>query len=247
MTDQEASYGAWQKEGAMKAMFVGLPGATLDRLTVALRLRWSDLVAVVVSRGAELVGSIERESPEIIVVCHNLKDMSGAEAITAVRSVTDCPLMVVAEDSDSDEGSRAIQALELGADDYVQLPRDLMEVMARAVALMRRSQRSKQKRDNDAGPITCRELTIIPESYEAFLGQAKVTLTPTEFRLLCLLARNRGAILTRETIRKLLWINDYYCPDALKKYVQRLRCKLGDDARNPTWIKTVHGVGYMLV
>ncbi|MDA0771118.1 MAG: helix-turn-helix domain-containing protein [Chloroflexi bacterium] len=69
-------------------------------------------------------------------------------------------------------------------------------------------------------------------------------LTPTEFKLLYLLAKNRHMTLSQEFIQRVIWADDIEAGDTLKKYVQRLRRKLGDDARNPIWIKTVHGVGY---
>ena len=85
---------------------------------------------------------------------------------------------------------------------------------------------------------------IIPEAFEAYLGPELVQLTPTEFKLLLCLARNRGVILTREAIKRIVGLNDFYSSDTLKKYVQRLRQKLGDDPKDPKWIKTVYGIGY---
>ncbi len=69
-------------------------------------------------------------------------------------------------------------------------------------------------------------------------------LTPTEFKLLHLLARNRHMTLSQPFIHRVIWGDDVQVGETLKKYIQRLRRKLGDDARNPTWIKTVHGFGY---
>ena len=83
-----------------------------------------------------------------------------------------------------------------------------------------------------------------PSTYEVFLGEQRLILTPTEFRLLHLLAKNRHITLTQEYIQRAIWSDDIETGSTLKKYVQRLRKKLGDDARNPTWIRTVHGVGY---
>ena len=117
-----------------------------------------------------------------------------------------------------------------------------MIVVARLVALMRRVGLSKHR--SEEGPIFCGELVINPATYEVYLGSSRLLLTPTEFKLLHLLAKNRHMTLSQEFIQRVIWTDDIEAGDTLKKYVQRLRRKLGDDARNPTWIKTVHGVGY---
>ena len=76
------------------------------------------------------------------------------------------------------------------------------------------------------------------------MGSDRLMLTPTEFRLLHLLAKNRHVTLTQDFIQRIIWSDDVQAGETLKKYIQRLRRKLGDDARNPIWIKTIHGVGY---
>ena len=114
--------------------------------------------------------------------------------------------------------------------------------MARAVALLRRVGLTKQR--SDESPIRCGDLLINPATYEVYLGDSRLVLTPTEFKLLYLLAKNRHVTLTQEFIQRVIWSEEIEAGEALKKYIQRLRKKLGDDARNPIWIKTVHGVGY---
>ena len=92
--------------------------------------------------------------------------------------------------------------------------------------------------------MSCGDLAINPGTREAFLGSARLPLTPTEFKLLYLLVKNRHVTLTQEFIQRVIWAGDVVAAAAVKKYIQRLRRKLGDDAQNPTWIDTVYGVGY---
>ena len=92
--------------------------------------------------------------------------------------------------------------------------------------------------------MSCGDLAINAGTREAFLGSARLPLTPTEFKLLYLLVKNRHVTLTQEFIQRVIWAGDVVAAAAVKKYIQRLRRKLGDDAQNPTWIDTVHGVGY---
>ena len=94
------------------------------------------------------------------------------------------------------------------------------------------------------GPIRCGDLLVNPATYEVFLGSRRILLTPTEFKLLYVLTTNRHMTVPVDYIHRLVWPYDSEAGVSVKKYVQRLRHKLGDDAKNPVWIKTVHGVGY---
>ncbi len=137
-----------------------------------------------------------------------------------------------------------VKSLEAGADDYIAMPCSMMVLMARAVALLRRV--GLTKREDTAAPIRFGELMIDPANYEVYIGDSRIVLTPTEFKLLYLLGKNRHMTLSQDFIRHGIWADDVQATDTLKKYVQRLRRKLGDDARDPKWIKTVHGLGYRL-
>lgn len=157
------------------------------------------------------------------------------------QAFSDVPIIVAQEEEDESE-MQVVKALELGADDYIKMPCNLMVVMARVVALLRRVGLAKNRSEESV--IHCGDLVIDPSNYEVFLRSERLMLTPTEFKLLYLLAKNRHMTLSQEFIHRIVWGEDIQVGETLKKYIQRLRRKLGDDARDPTWIKTVHGVGY---
>ncbi len=226
----------------MKVLFFCQDGARVEQLVLALRLRWPDLRPLVASQGSVGIQVVEQEEPDVVIVCDDLADMAIWTAIKEIRRFSNVPLVVAVEDSRKDDGMEVVKAIELGADDYIRLPCNLMVVMARVVALVRRVGFTKQQ--SDEAPIRCGDLLINPATYEVFLGSTRLVLTPTEFKLLYLLAKNRHMTLSQEFIQRVIWSYDVEAGDTLKKYIQRLRRKLGDDARNPTWIKTVHGVGY---
>lgn len=223
----------------MKAVFFCKDGARAEPLVLALRLRWPDLKPFVAAEADLGLQAIEEEGPDLAILCEDLVDMSIWEIIREIRRFSDLPIIVAAEGGDEME---VVKAFELGADDYIRMPCNLMVVMARVVALLRRVGIGSQH-DNES-PIQCGRLMLNPATYEVFLGEHRLILTPTEFRLLHLLAKNRHITLTQEFIQRAIWADDIETGSTLKKYVQRLRKKLGDDARNPTWIRTVHGVGY---
>lgn len=223
----------------MKVLFFSQDGDIVEQLGLALRLRWPDLKPLIASEGHVGLEVIEREEPDISIICGNLTDITVWETIKEIRRFSDVPIIVALEGENEMD---VVKALEQGADDFIRLPCNLTEFMARAVALLRRVGLTKQR--SDESPIRCGELLINPATYEVFLGQSRLVLTPTEFKLLYLLAKNRHVTLTQEFIQRVIWSEDIEAGEALKKYIQRLRKKLGDDARNPIWIKTVHGVGY---
>ena len=173
---------------------------------------------------------------DAIILDLMLPDTDGLEVCRKLRAAGSVPILMLTAKGDPMD---RVVGLELGADDYIGMPCNLMVMLARVVAIMRRKSLTKQR--NGENTLTCGELTIDQANYEACLGSERLALTPTEFRLLCLLAKNRHMTLTQEFIQRVIWgDDDIQVGEAIKKYIQRLRRKLGDDARNPRWIKTIH-------
>ena len=223
----------------MKVLFFSQDEAKVEQLVMAFRMRWPDLVPLTASKGSMGLQLIETDEPALAVLCGNLVDLGMWSVIEEVRSFSDMPLIVAVEREGEME---VVKALELGADDFISLPSSMLEVTARVAALVRRVGISRQL--NEGAPVRSGDLLIDPAAHEAFLGSTRLELTPTEFRLLNLLARNRHVTLSQQYIMRAIWADDVDSGQGLKKYIQRLRRKLGDDAREPVWIKTVHGVGY---
>ena len=225
----------------MKVLFFSRDAAAVEEMGLALRLRWPDLQSMAVDNSDKGLHLIEQQEPELAIVCDDLTDMTIWETIKEIRRFADTPIIVA---SKSNGEMDIVKALEAGADDYISMPSDMMVLMARAVALLRRV--GLTKHDDTAAPIRFGDLLIDPANYEVYIGDRRIVLTPTEFKLLYLLAKNRHMTLSNDFIRRGIWADDVQANGTLKKYVQRLRRKLGDDARDPRWIKTVHGLGYRL-
>ena len=187
-----------------------------------------------------LIDGLARE-PEIVFVSGDLPGIGLMDILKVVRDVTDIPLVVADEREDE---SMVVKALQLGADEYIRLPRSMMEITARAMALLRRAGNGQPRSDDTQ--IRCGDLLINPSERAVYLGSARLNLTPTEFRLLHLLAKNRYVTLSQGFILRVVWEGDSDGGEGLKKFIQRLRRKLGDDARDPGWSRTVRGVGYRL-
>jgi two-component system KDP operon response regulator KdpE len=229
-------------ENRMKVVFIGRDSRTADIASLSIRLRWPDatlLYAASTARGLELV---EHDWPDMVLLHPDFSDIPLAAAIHDLRGFSNVPLLVLGHQGDEME---AISSLELGADDYVRLPCDLTELTTRIWALLRRAGVATSYESE--GPTVSGRLLVNPASYEAYLGARRLALTTTEFRLLHLLVKNWGIVVSRQTLERTLWRDQIDSYDLVKKYIQRLRQKLGDDAREPFWIASVHGVGYRFI
>lgn len=226
----------------MKAVFIGIDTKVIEVASISVRLRWPDAQVTVATTGASGLESVERASPEVVLLHPDFSDMSLAKTIRELRGFSAVPLIVLGHTGDEME---AVTALETGADDYIRLPCDLTEIMARVWALLRRVSPGSSK--NNERPLHSGRLLINPAAYEVFLGEKRVTVTSTEFRLLYLLVANRGMVVSHQTLEWTIWGDQANTSGLAKKYIQRLRLKLGDDAREPRWIASVHGVGYRFI
>jgi len=191
--------------------------------------------------GREAVGVVTQERPDVVLLDLMLPGMSGLEVCRELRTRIDTPiLMVTARGEEADR----VMGLEGGADDYIPKPFSSRELLARIRAHARRARggTGPSKKHLSVGPIV-----IDPESMGATLDGQKLVLTTYEFMLLRALAERAGRVLTREQLVDIVRGSAEEAFDrSVDVHVSHLRAKLGDDPRNPTLIKTVRGVGYML-
>lgn len=226
----------------MKLVFIGADSRTAEMASLSVRLRWPDCSVIQATTAAQGIDLVEREWPNIVLLHPSFSDMTHTEAIHELRGFSNVPLLVLGHQNDEME---TVSSLEIGADDYVRQPCDLTELTARIWALLRRSGMATSYESES--PLVSGRLMVNPATYEAFLGGLRLSLTTTEFRLLYLMVKNWGIVVSRATLERTLWGDQVDSYGLVKKYVQRLRHKLGDDAREPFWIASVHGVGYRFI
>jgi DNA-binding response OmpR family regulator len=210
---------------------------------LGFELQWRDVEIVEAGAGAEALTLVEEERPDLVLLDIGLPDMDGYRVLREVRAFSSVPvIMLTARDEPIDK----VRGLEAGADDYVAKPFDHLELMARVRAVLRRL--DVKAPPERAAPYRRDELAIDVDAREAHVGDRRVVLTPTEWRVLELLVANAGWIVPRERIASRVWGRDDPGDlDALRVFVRRLREKIGDDARAPRYIETVRGVGYRLL
>ncbi|MBA3844065.1 MAG: response regulator transcription factor [Actinobacteria bacterium] len=190
--------------------------------------------------GDEALAKAGLRVPEAIILDLVLPDRSGIEVARELRQWTQVPIVVV---SAVGEEREKIAALDAGADDYVTKPFAIGELLARLRAVLRRADPSK------GDPlIVVGELRIDLEKQQVAVGQRVVRLTPHEFSLLRLLAKNEGKLLTHKTILREVWGAAYQMESSyLHVYVSQLRKKLEPETGGPHYILTEPRAGYRLV
>lgn len=153
-------------------------------------------------------------------------------------------LMLTAKAEEIDK----IMGLEFGADDYLTKPFSIRELTARVKALLRRSQVQNDDSPSISDSITFGELSIFPQKRSITLKNESFDLTSKEFDLLMLFATNPGKAYSRQELLDVVWGYQYSgYSHTVNSHINRLRSKIEDDPSNPTYIKTVWGVGYRFV
>jgi two-component system KDP operon response regulator KdpE len=191
--------------------------------------------------GLDGISQLFKHQPDLTVLDVMMPDFSGFEICKRIRQISNTPIIMLTALNTEEE---MLRGLEAGADDFLAKPFNPDILLARAKTVLRRAQIKQPKEDIpnfDDG-----RLTIEVEKRQVLVNGRRVRLTPTEFRLLIYLARNPGKVLTFEQILLNVW-GDQYRGNVqyVHVYVSQLRNKLESSPRQPRYIQTVHGVGYM--
>ena len=175
-----------------------------------------------------------------------LPGMNGYEVLRQIRQQSATPVLMLT--AMGDEADR-IAGLEMGADDYLPKTFSTRELLARLRAVTRRSRLNQSVAAPEAPEeIAVQDLRLEPASRKAWLGEQSLTLTPVEYDLLLYLARAADRVVSREQLLNEIADRNYEVFDrSIDVHISSLRRKLGDEARNPRYIKTVRSAGYMLV
>jgi len=207
---------------------------------VKLYLNRDGYVVITATEGNEALRLARESRPDLIVLDIMLPGMNGLEICRALRNESSVPIILLtAKTTEADR----ITGLDLGADDYVTKPFSPKELAARVRAVFRRSPEETLQ----MGPEEVRfgNLTINFRRHEAFLSTRSLDLTPVEFKLLGVLAREPNRVFSRtQLIEKVLGYDFDGFDRTIDVHILNLRRKLEPDASHPRYIKTVYGSGY---
>ena len=183
--------------------------------------------------------------PDVMLLDLGLPDMDGVEIIKKVRSWSNMPIIVVSARS---EDSDKVAALDAGADDFLTKPFSVDELLARLRVALRRVRFDSQKVDEAHSVYENGALKIDYAAGCAYRDGKEVHLTPMEYKLLCLLAKNTGKVLTHNYILGEIWGNTLSSDTpSLRVFMATLRKKIEPDPAHPQYIQTHIGVGYRMI
>ena len=207
---------------------------------VKASLQAMDCETLTAMDGAEALGIIERELPDLIILDVRMPKMDGFEVCHRVREWSRIPIIMLSVRS---EVSDKVKGLDLGADDYIAKPVGVNELTARVRVILRRTGAANP--ENLQPSFTSGDFTINFVKRRVTVAGKEVKLTPTEYNLLQELALNEGKVLAHSHLLNKVW--GPTCAGErgyLTTFITRLRTKLEADPKNPEYIISVPGVGY---
>lgn len=188
----------------------------------------------------EALKVIKEKSFSLYILDLTLPDGSGYDVCTEIKKSGDLPVIFLTA---YDDEVNVIMGLELGADDYISKPFRVKELLARIKTVLRR-----YNKDTADGIINIGNIKINTNEAKVYKNSQEIILTAMEYRLLLTFINNRGVVLTRQKLLEDIWdvAGDFVNDNTLTVYIKRLRDKIEEDPANPSVIKTVRGLGYIL-
>jgi two-component system KDP operon response regulator KdpE len=212
------------------------------RAVLQVTLKQQGYVCLHAATGVEGVSvALERE-PDVVLLDLGLPDIDGVEVTRRIRERSTVPIIVV---SARGQEEHKIEALDEGADDYVMKPFVAGELLARIRVALRHGRASESA--SNSGTVRIGELAVDFDLRRVTVGNAEVYLTPTEYRLLTVMIRSSGRVLSNRQILRQVWGPRYDEQlGYLRVYMKKLRYKLEPDPSRPRYLVNEPGVGYRL-
>lgn len=194
--------------------------------------------------GEEALKIISEKKIDLVLLDVMMPGIDGIETCMKIRETNMMPIIFLSAKS---EDLDKIQGLTSGADDYITKPFNAMELIARIKSQLRRYTRYSVVQNASKNIIEIGNLSINTDTREVAVGDKDVRLTPKEFDILELLARNKGMVFSIQKIYERVWKEEFYRSDnTIMVHITKIREKIEENPKKPIYIKTVWGVGYKI-
>ena len=215
------------------------------RNLISTTLKTHDYKFITAANGEDGVMQAATYNPDVVFLDLGLPDMDGVEVIKRIRSWSNMPIIVISARSEDED---KIEALDAGADDYLTKPFSVEELLARLRVTLRRLSLLSGEANPDRSVYENGKLRIDYSAGCAYLGGEELKLTPMEYKILCLLARNTGKVLTHTYITQNIYGRNFDSDIAsLRVFMTTLRKKIEPQADSPKYIQTHIGIGYRML
>jgi len=207
----------------------------------SLIFKESGALAITARDGLEGMGKLFTQRPDLIILDVMMPGIDGFQICQRIRQYSNTPLIMLTA---LDHDEHMLKGLEAGADDFLSKPINREVLLARAKAVIRRSQQNNDYQE--VFNYSDGRLEIDIEKHRVLIGGKQIKLTPVEFRLLAYLVSSAGRVLSFEQILDNVWGREYKGnDDYVHVYISHLRGKIEQDPKNPRYILSIHGVGYI--
>ena len=216
------------------------------RNLISTTLKTHDYKYLTAKSGEEAIIEASSHNPDVMFLDLGLPDIDGVEIIKRIREWSNMPIIVISARSEDED---KIEALDAGADDYLTKPFSVEELLARLRVMQRRLALLTPDADNRKSSVYINgNLRIDYAAGCAYLNAEELKLTPIEYKLLCILAKNTGKVLTHKYITQKIWGAAWDSNVAsLRVFMATLRKKLEKEPDSLTYIQTHVGIGYRMI
>ncbi len=228
-----------------KPLILVVEDDTSIRNLITTTLKAHDYRFLMAPNGQSAILEASSHNPDIVLLDLGLPDIDGVEVIEKIRTWSNMPIIVISARS---EDTDKITALDAGADDYLTKPFSVEELLARLRVTQRRLMITPKETAAESSTFTNGQLRIDYAAGCAYLNDEELHLTPIEYKLLCLLSKNVGKVLTHTFITQNIWGTSWDNDIAsLRVFMATLRKKLEKAPGSPQYIQTHIGVGYRML
>lgn len=228
-----------------KLLILVVEDDTSVRNLITTTLKAHDYRYLTAPNGQSAILEASSHNPDIVLLDLGLPDMDGVAVIEKIRSWTNTPIIVISARS---EDTDKIDALDAGADDYLTKPFSVEELLARLRVTQRRLAMMQKESPIESSVFTNGQLRVDYAAGCAYLDGEEFHLTPIEYKLLCLLSKNVGKVLTHTFLTQHIWGSSWDNDIAsLRVFMATLRKKIEKTPDSPQYIQTHIGVGYRMV
>ena len=215
------------------------------RNLITTTLKAHDYRYIVATNGESAIMEASSHNPDIILLDLGLPDLDGVDVIKRIRTWSNLPIIVISARS---EDTDKIDALDAGADDYLTKPFSVEELLARLRVTKRRLLFMQSEVSTSASMFVNGNLRVDYAAGCAYLGENELHLTPIEYKLLCVLSKNIGKVLTHTYLTQNIWGSSWENDTAsLRVFMATLRKKIEVEPNSPQYIQTHIGVGYRMI